>query len=163
MHSDDYYMKQALEQATIAFDNREVPVGCVIVDDATGKIVGVGANRTNEFNNGTKHCEIIAMSSLPLQKYFSNHTLYVTVEPCVMCAAALRIMGLAKVKFGCSNERFGGCGSVLNAHNLMPNLLPSLELTGDIKKEEAILLLQNFYQRGNIKLPETKRHRRKNI
>jgi tRNA-specific adenosine deaminase 2 len=157
-------MRHALGQAQVAFDNREVPVGCVIVHRETGQVVSRGSNETNATNNGTRHCEIIAVEQLIDSVggvvYWSEYTLYVTVEPCVMCAAALRIIGLTDVVYGCDNDRFGGCESVLHIHKVAPEAYPVLRLTTGVLKEEAILLLQKFYERGNLKLPEAKRHRR---
>ena len=160
----DDYMRKAIEQAMIAFENREVPVGCIIAHRGTGKVVSEGSNETNMTNNGTRHCELIAIEKLLNQQGkmvdWSEYSLYVTVEPCVMCAAALRIVGLVDVYYGCANDRFGGCESVLSVHSVSPEALPPLNLTSGILKAEAIHLLQRFYERGNAKLPEAKRHRR---
>jgi tRNA-specific adenosine deaminase 2 len=91
---------------------------------------------------------------------WSQYTLYVTVEPCVMCAAALRIVGLTRVVYGCSNDRFGGCQSVLHIDSLETDMVPPLIIKSGVLKEQAVRLLQEFYERGNAKLPEAKRHRR---
>ncbi len=107
-------------KAEEALEAGEVPVGCVIV---RGKeIIGRGRNRTNETKNGTRHAEFYAIDQV-IQTYpdsyeeiLSQSTLYVTVEPCIMCAGALRHVGIKKVYFGCGNERFGGCGSILDVH-----------------------------------------------
>jgi len=157
-------MREALKEAQMAFDAREVPVGCIIVRKSTQNIVSVGKNETNEKNDGTRHCEIVAIDQLVADETiidWTDHVLYVTVEPCVMCAAALRIVGLTEVVYGCDNERFGGCASVLDVHNVEPNVVPPLTIVSGILKDEAIDLLQRFYLRGNSKLPEAKRHRRK--
>ena len=122
----DEFMKKALEQAKIAFDNREVPVGCIIVHKETGEIVCTGSNETNKTNNGTRHCELIAIEGLINEEGkmvdWSKYALYVTVEPCVMCAAALRIVGLVEVYYGCANDRFGGCESVLSVDRVAPDV-----------------------------------------
>lgn len=160
----DNFMRRALEQAQIAFDEREVPVGCIIVHKESGEIVSEGSNATNRTNNGTRHCELIAIEKFIAKENrmvdWSQYALYVTVEPCVMCAAALRIVGLTTVYYGCANDRFGGCESVLSVHEISPHSFPVLELTPGIMKDAAIGLLQRFYERGNAKLPEAKRHRR---
>jgi tRNA-specific adenosine deaminase 2 len=165
MADHEVLMKLALEQAKVAFERREVPVGCIIVRRSSGVVVARGSNQTNEFNNGTRHCEVIAIeqflsSARDVKIEWSDYTLYVTVEPCVMCAAALRIIGLTEVVYGCQNDRFGGCDSVMNIARISDHALPALNLTKGILKEEAVSLLQLFYERGNAKLPETKRHRR---
>jgi len=160
----DFFMMKALQQAQIAIDECEVPVGCVIVHKGSGKVVSEGSNETNRTNNGTRHCELIAIEKFIAQENcmvdWSEYSLYVTVEPCVMCAAALRIVGLTSVYYGCANDRFGGCESVLSVHEISPDAFPVLDLTPGILKDEAIGLLQRFYVRGNAKLPEAKRHRR---
>lgn len=164
MTRDVNFMQLALKQAQVAFDSREVPVGCIIVHTFSGEVVSEGSNQTNETNNGTRHCEIVAIERL-LNKTgtmvdWSQFTLYVTVEPCVMCAAALRIVGLTNVVYGCSNDRFGGCRSVLHVDTLDSDIVPPLAVTSGVLKDEAVKLLQEFYERGNAKLPEAKRHRR---
>jgi tRNA-specific adenosine deaminase 2 len=157
-------MQKALAQAQLAFENREVPVGCIIVHSESGDVVSVGSNQTNETNNGTRHCEIVAIERLLAKTGamvdWSQYTLYVTVEPCVMCAAALRIVGLTRVVYGCSNDRFGGCQSVLHIDSLETDMVPPLIIKSGVLKEQAVRLLQEFYERGNAKLPEAKRHRR---
>jgi tRNA(Arg) A34 adenosine deaminase TadA len=153
-------MKLALIEAEGAFGFREVPVGCVIVNRA-GDVVACGRNQTNEFNNGTRHCELVAIESLPPDSTdWGSLTLYVTVEPCIMCAGLLRVVGLTSVVYGCGNDRFGGCGSVLPAHSVPAGDLPPLTARGGVRAAEAVSLLQKFYERGNTKLPEEKRHRR---
>jgi tRNA(Arg) A34 adenosine deaminase TadA len=160
------WMREALGEAHRAFDAREVPVGCIIVNKSTNTIVSVGRNETNEKNDGTRHCEIVAIDHLLVNTTdddidWSDYTLYVTVEPCVMCAAALRIIGLTDIVYGCANDRFGGCASVLDVHNIAPHVVVPLEIVSGVFKKEAIDLLQRFYMRGNAKLPEPKRHRRR--
>lgn len=104
-------------QAEEALHSDEVPVGCVFVKGDTA--IARARNRTNEWRNATLHAELEAIDHLlpdnpaPL----SEITLYVTVEPCVMCASALRQIGIGRVVYGCGNERFGGCGSVVDVHD----------------------------------------------
>ena len=167
MKTDLEWMQEALQEAQSAYDNREVPVGCIIVSKTKQSIVSIGRNETNEFNDGTRHCEIVAIDSL-VEKFegkidWDDLVLYVTVEPCVMCAAALRLVGLTRVVYGCANDRFGGCASVLDVHSIAPDVVKPLEITSGILAEEAVNLLQRFYERGNIKLPESKRHRRTSV
>ena len=125
-----------------------------------------GRNRTNEDKNGTKHAELVALERLhdeigyeaTKELDWSRMELYVTVEPCVMCAAALRYLGIGKVFYGCGNERFGGCGSVLNVHD--GPFVPDETLNCQILKEfrtECIMLLRKFYVRENEKAPNPKK------
>ncbi len=156
-------MTLALEEAQRAFDQREVPVGCIVVSRKKQAVVAIGKNETNACNDGTRHCEIVAIDSIVESEHeidWGDLILYVTVEPCVMCAAALRVVGLTKVVYGCANDRFGGCASVLDVHNVASDVVDALDVVSGIMKEEAVDLLQRFYERGNIKLPEAKRHRR---
>ena len=99
----------------------EVPVGCVVVRD--GQIVARGANQTNITRNATRHAEFVAIDALleacdydvaTLQQ--AQLDLYVTCEPCIMCAGALSTMNFRRAIYGCPNDKFGGCGSVLNVH-----------------------------------------------
>ncbi|XP_028913769.1 tRNA-specific adenosine deaminase 2 isoform X2 [Ornithorhynchus anatinus] len=115
------WMERATHMAQEALENGEVPVGCLMVYN--NKIVGMGRNEVNETKNATRHAEMVAIDQVlnwclrrgknPTE-VFQRTVLYVTVEPCIMCAAALRIMRIPLVVYGCQNERFGGCGSVLN-------------------------------------------------
>lgn len=142
----------------------EVPVGCVFVRD--GSIIAKARNRTNELRNATRHAELEAidavfanriltpkMTSYPL----STTTLYVTVEPCIMCAAALRQLGIQEVFYGCANDRFGGCGSVLgvNEHLNHPTH-PPYRATGGYCHDEAIMILRRFYITENTSAPVPK-------
>ena len=89
------------------------------------QIIGTGRNEVNETKNATRHAELVAFDQVKLwcekrclcfEEVLRDCCLYVTVEPCIMCSAALRYLGVPKVVFGCANERFGGCGSILNIH-----------------------------------------------
>ncbi|KAL6585541.1 tRNA(adenine34) deaminase [Orobanche minor] len=160
------FMKLALEQAKLAMDSLEVPVGCVIVEDQ--KVISSGRNRTTESRNATRHAEMEAIDVL-LEQWqkngvrreevslkFSRCTLYVTCEPCIMCAAALSIIGIKDVYYGCANEKFGGCGSILSLHTSSTGKHTSCEVsrkefkcTGGIMATEAINLLRSFYEQGN--------------
>jgi len=157
-------MKLALEQAQMSLDDAEVPVGCVFVRD--GKVIAAGRNQPNRTHNATKHAEIVAMDKLyaehgvdtATQRWFADVVLYVTVEPCVMCAAALRIAGVRRCVFGCRNDRFGGCGSVLNVSSQQQDgSLPVLECTEGVYKDEAVRLLRLFYSQENANAPRPKK------
>ncbi|PJF18955.1 hypothetical protein PSACC_01228 [Paramicrosporidium saccamoebae] len=137
----------------------EVPIGCVIVDP-TGKIVAKGRNRTNETRNATRHAEFEALDTLlssmdasEVQEKMSELSLYVTIEPCIMCAAALRRVGLLRVYFGSYNERFGGCGSIIPVHNSYL-VDPPLEVALLVEwRAECVGLLRMFYMRENERAP----------
>ncbi|KAL2866807.1 nucleoside deaminase [Aspergillus lucknowensis] len=159
-----YFMEQAFEMARTALDMGETPVGCVLVYE--GKIVGHGMNDTNRSMNGTRHAEFLAIQEM-LQSYprsaLRSTDLYVTVEPCVMCAAALRQYRIRSVYFGCGNERFGGTGSILSLHS-DPAIDPPYPVYGGLQRKEAIMLLRRFYIQENKKAPKPrpKKHRELN-
>ncbi|CAD6926458.1 unnamed protein product [Tilletia controversa] len=176
------WMKEAIGMAQEAMDNAEVPVGCVFVRG--GEVIGAARNRTNEFMNATRHAELEAIDSIlhrfPPQRpdfglhptsathsadrsnIFQETTLYVTIEPCIMCGAALREIGIRRVVFGAGNERFGGNGSVLALHD-DPALVnsPPYRSEGGYYREEAIMLLRKFYmtENTNAPVPKTKARR----
>ncbi|GBC01882.1 hypothetical protein RclHR1_04370003 [Rhizophagus clarus] len=159
------YMREALNLAQEAYDNCEIPVGCVFVLD--DKIIGSGRNRTNETCNGTRHAEFEAIDQILssgeyTSEVFQRCILYVTVEPCVMCSYALRQLRIKHVYYGCANERFGGAGSVFNIHQ-DPQLVlhPAYQCEGGYYRDDSIMLLRKFYIRENEKAPVPKRkHKR---
>ncbi|XP_020174478.1 tRNA-specific adenosine deaminase TAD2 isoform X3 [Aegilops tauschii subsp. strangulata] len=170
------FMELALDQAKFALDNLEVPVGCVIVED--GKVIASGSNRTNATRNATRHAEMEAIDIL-LQEWqsigldqtlvadkFAGCDLYVTCEPCIMCASALSILGIREVYYGCPNDKFGGCGSVMSLHESLSSddLTGSqdtrsrgFKCTGGIMAEEAVAVFRNFYEQGNPNAPKPHR------
>ncbi|PLW09235.1 hypothetical protein PCASD_26501, partial [Puccinia coronata f. sp. avenae] len=140
-----------MEMAEEALNANEIPVGCVLVCKATEKVLAKGRNRTNETKNACLHAEFDAIEKLTMvipadQIGWNSIKLYVTVEPCLMCSSALRQIGINLVYFGCSNDRFGGCGGVVSIHN-NPNLIFSQALIafGGYRRQEAIILLRKFY------------------
>lgn len=88
---------------------------------------------------------------------FPETDLYVTVEPCIMCAAALRQLGIRKVYFGCSNDRFGGNGTVLSLHSDPHTSYPLYQVVSGLFRKEAIILLRSFYIQENDHAPEPKK------
>lgn len=159
------FMQQAIDTAEQALAEGETPVACVLVYD--GKVVARGMNDTNRSLNGTRHAEFLAISEFlnqfPITK-LSETDLYVTVEPCIMCASALRQYGIRTVYFGCGNERFGGNGSVLSIHS-DESLDPPYPSYGGLYRKEAIMLLRRFYiqENGNAPNPRAKGNRELNV
>jgi len=161
------YMRIALDQAYEAEKLGEVPVGCAFVHREEKVVISLGSNATNRKRNGTRHCEMEAIDSLfdrfgvdQGKRVIQQSDLFVTCEPCIMCASALRLIGVRRAFYGCSNDRFGGCGSVLPAHcRYGGDWLPVLDCQPGILAEECIQLFQRFYQRGNPNAPDEKRHR----
>ncbi|MCJ1477209.1 tRNA(adenine34) deaminase [Lambiella insularis] len=152
--SHDYFMQEALKLAEHALATDETPVGCVFVHE--GQIIGRGMNDTNKSMNGTRHAEFLGIMEI-LKSHpfaiFRETDLYVTVEPCIMCASALRQYGIRAVYYGCSNDRFGGTGGVLSIHS-DPSIDSPYPVYGGLFRKEAILLLRRFYVQQNEKAPE---------
>ncbi|TVZ58516.1 tRNA(adenine34) deaminase [Flavobacteriaceae bacterium MAR_2010_105] len=142
---DIYFMKKALQEAEIAFDKGEVPVGAVIVIDH--KIIARAHNLTELLNDVTAHAEmqaITAASNYLGGKYLMNCTLYVTLEPCQMCAGALNWSQISKIVFGARDEERG-------CMNLGTKLHPKTEMVGGVLAEEASQLLKRFFiERRNL-------------
>lgn len=155
------FMRHALDQAELALSTDEVPVGCVFVHKNT--IIARGMNDTNRSLCGTRHAEFIGIEHI-LQSHppeiFKEVDLYVTVEPCIMCASALRQLAIRKVYYGCLNDRFGGCGGVLRLHETgspsegKGNGEGGYECVGGIFRNEAIMLLRRFYVQENERAPQ---------
>ena len=158
-------MDRALSEAELALKRKEVPVGCIFV--YKGQIIAKGSNKVTETKNATQHAEIVAIDDiieyckgkqLDHKDVFRETSLYVTVEPCIMCTAALRLVNIQAVYFGCHNERFGGCGSVLSiADDDLSDHTCKLNTVAGVRKDEAIALLKDFYKNENPNAPELKR------
>ena len=167
MNTDEreYFMRLALEQAETALNNEEVPVGCVFINQKR-EILAKGYNKTNETLNGTEHAELVAIKDALYNRkmdpsVFENSILFVSCEPCIMCAAAISKMKISEVYFGCSNDRFGGNGSILCVHNDPAlNQGQGYAIHPGILKDEAISIFQRFYDTENRRAPDNKRRRK---
>ena len=148
---DQLYMQEALELARQAGLDGEVPVGCVIVCD--GKIVGRGRNRRETDKTALGHAEIEAISqackTLGGWRLWQC-TLYVTLEPCPMCAGAIINARIPRVVFGASDEKCGACGSVCDLFSMDFNHHPQVEK--GLMEEEAKALLTEFFIRLRLEL-----------
>lgn len=140
-------MKEALKLAEQAFLRDEVPVGAVVVHD--NLVVGKGFNQVEMLNDPTAHAEILAVSSACAtlnQKYLHNCSLYVTLEPCMMCAGAIVWAKLDRVIFGAMDIKAGGCGSVFNISS-NKKLNHQVEVIQGVMENEAGSLLKRFFKR----------------
>ncbi|PBP26619.1 tRNA-specific adenosine deaminase subunit TAD2 [Diplocarpon rosae] len=183
------FMQEALAMAELALQTSETPVGCVFVHN--GVIIGRGMNATNRTYNGTRHAEFIAINDILTAadpsgngkrmyrpRVLQECDLYVTIEPCIMCASLLRQFGVRRVFFGGINEKFGGTGGVLNIQrengrdtedeNLGKKVgwgieenrrmewrkKDDYEVYGGWLREEAIVMLRRFYVQENDRAPE---------
>ena len=139
---DEYFMRKALQEAKEAFAKDEIPVGAVVV--CAGKIVARGHNLTELLNDVTAHAEmhvITAATNLLGGKYLNDCTVYVTVEPCVMCAGALGWAQTGRLVFGAYDEKRG-------YQKYAPGALhPKTEVTGGILENECSLLMKEFFAR----------------
>lgn len=140
------YMARAFMLAEQAFDEGEVPVGAVIV--RKGEIIGKGYNQVERLNDPTAHAEMVAISAACEtihEKYLSECTLYVTLEPCPMCSGAAVWSKLGTVVFGASDAKAGGCGSVFNiASNKKLN--HRVEVIQGVMESECEHLMKAFFK-----------------
>uniref|UniRef100_A0AC34FD55 CMP/dCMP-type deaminase domain-containing protein n=1 Tax=Panagrolaimus sp. ES5 TaxID=591445 RepID=A0AC34FD55_9BILA len=157
------FMKLAFEKAEEALINLEVPVGCVFV--YKNEVIGSGRNDVNVSRNPTRHAEMVGIeqildyckeNSLDEYEVFKETTLYVTLEPCMMCANALQQLQIPRIFFGASNERFGGINSVGNISMYQENP-PAMDIISGIGTTFAIKLLKDFYKNTNMRAPIEKR------
>ena len=140
------YMALALSLAREAAENGEVPVGCVIAD-ADGKIIGRGRNRRQERPDATAHAEVeaIRQACAALGDWrLSGCTLYVTLEPCPMCAGAIINARIPRVVYGAGDPKAGACGSVCSLFSMAFNHHPQVE--SGVMEEEAAALLRDFFR-----------------
>jgi len=144
IYSDTYFMKKALQEAEIAFKKGEIPVGAIIVID--NKVIARSHNLTELLNDVTAHAEmqtITAAANYIGGKYLKNCTLYVTLEPCQMCAGALYWSQISKIVFGASDELRG-------YQKLKTQLHPKTAVvSGILAKESADLMRQFFAKKRN--------------
>lgn len=149
-------MENALENGRQANASNEVPVGCVFV--YKNEIIAYGANMVNKTKNASRHAEFICIDQV--LDYCKTHNLWhadvfrdtsvvVTVEPCIMCAAALNQLKVKEIIFGCINDRFGG-KTVLDVFALLNSKIP---IKGDVRADEAMVLLKEFYKGENPSAP----------
>ena len=140
-------MNQALEQARAAANRGEVPVGAVIVDPK-GRIVAAEGNRTRELNDPTAHAEILAIRAACAaagSERLPGHDLYVTLEPCPMCAAAISFARIARVYYGASDPKSGGVAHGARIFDL-PQTHHAPEVYDGIAADDCADLLRDFFQ-----------------
>lgn len=153
--TDEYFMKQALKEAQLAYEEGEVPVGAVVVIE--GKLVARGHNMTEKLNDPTAHAEMIALTSAFSfigAKYLPDATLYVTVEPCLMCAGALYWSKVSRIVWGADDEKnghkriTGDYSLMLGAGEGREGAFPfhqKAEVTKGVLKEDCAKLMKDFF------------------
>jgi len=140
LFSDEYFMQKALSEAKTAFEKDEIPIGAIIVSQ--NKIIAKSHNLTETLTDVTAHAEMQAITSAANYlggKYLKDCTLYVTLEPCVMCAGALYWSQIGKVVIGAKDEKRGFLSSKLKLH-------PKTELVWGILEEECSGLVKAFFK-----------------
>jgi tRNA(adenine34) deaminase len=145
LHSDDYFMGEALRQAAKAYEAGEVPVGAVIVRE--GKIIARAFNQVELLKDATAHAEMLALTQAENAVgdwRLTDCTLYVTKEPCPMCAGAIVHTRLARIVFGASDSKGGAAGGAMNLLQF-PTLNHRCEITPGVREPECRALLQNFF------------------
>lgn len=142
MFSDEYFMKFALAEAQKAYETGEVPVGAVIVHD--NMIVAKAHNLTEKLRDATAHAEMQAITAAAYKlgsKYLTECTLYVTVEPCAMCAGALNWAQISKIVYGTSDEKKGF------SQQCNKSIVEGVEIKSGVLAEDCALLMKRFFRK----------------
>lgn len=138
---DEFFMRLALEEARLAYEEGEVPIGAVLVH--RDRVVSRAHNQTERLSDPTAHAEVLCVSAASSHldmKYLPECHLYVTIEPCAMCAGAIRWSRVAEVIYGASEEKFG-------YHVYSEAIIPrSCKVRGGILEDDARALMQEFFQ-----------------
>ncbi|MFA5356259.1 MAG: tRNA adenosine(34) deaminase TadA [Candidatus Omnitrophota bacterium] len=145
--TDINFMREALKEARKAFMEDEVPVGAVVVHK--GKVIARGYNQVERLKDPTAHAEMLAITSAAagLQaKWLSGASLYVTIEPCSMCAGALVLSRIGNLCFGAKDPKTGACGSVMNIVN-NKRLNHRVNVKRGVLEEECGSLLKEFFKK----------------
>lgn len=146
--TDEYFMQQALKQAEQAFEEGEVPVGAVVV--MNGKVIARGYNMTEKLKDPTAHAEMIALTSAFSflgSKYLPDATLYVTVEPCLMCAGALYWSKITRIVWGADDEKNGHKRITKDEFPFHPKTV----IDKGILKEDCAALMKTFFREKRSK------------
>lgn len=141
----DYWMAQALREAQSAYDRGEVPVGAIVVRN--GIIIGKGSNQTEMLQDPTAHAEMIAITAAAThigQRWLEGCTLYVTLEPCPMCAGAIVLARLPALVFGSYDPKAGACSTLYTITN-DTRLNHRVHTVGGVKQDECGALLRSFF------------------
>lgn len=160
MTEDERYMKEAIKQAKKAYALDEVPIGCVIVQD--NKIIARGYNRRNTDKNALAHAEISAIKKASKKTgdwRLEDCTMYVTLEPCQMCAGAIVQSRMKKVVIGAMNPKAGCAGSVINILQ-MKQFNHQVDITRGVMEEECSQMLKQFFAELRVRNREEKRQKR---
>ncbi|WP_303973955.1 tRNA adenosine(34) deaminase TadA [Streptococcus merionis] len=151
LEEKEVFMRAALQEAEKALANEEIPIGCVIVKD--GEIIGRGHNAREELNQAVMHAEIMAINAANAHEgnwRLLDCTLFVTIEPCVMCSGAIGLARIPRVVYGAANTKFGAAGSLYD-------ILTDERLNHRVQVEAGILelacagIMQDFFRQRRVK------------
>ena len=140
VYSDEYFMTRALDLAMQAFEEQEVPIGAVVVHN--NKIIGKGYNQTEKLQDVTAHAEMLAITAAGNAvngKYLDECTLYVTIEPCLMCAGAIQWSRFSRIVFGAGEPKFG-------FERIDKGMLGKTEVVGGVLSEECSEVMKRFFR-----------------
>ena len=140
------FMREALREAEIALEHDEIPIGCVIVKD--GEIIGRGHNAREELQRAVMHAEIMAIENANLGEEswrLLDCTLFVTIEPCVMCSGAIGLARIPHVVYGAANQKFGAAGSL---YDILTDerLNHRVEVETGVLQEDCAQIMQDFFR-----------------
>jgi len=152
----EYFMQEALKEAKIALENDEIPIGCVVVKD--GQIIGRGHNAREELQRAVMHAEIMAIEEANQHENgwrLLDTTLFVTIEPCVMCSGAIGLARIPQVIYGATNQKFGGAGSL---YDILTDerLNHRVEVETGILEAECAAIMQTFFRQGRERKKQAK-------
>lgn len=147
----EYFMSQALAEAEKSLDKEEIPIGCVIVKD--GQIIGRGHNAREELNQAIMHAEVMAIQEANRVEgnwRLLDTTLFVTIEPCVMCSGAIGLARIPQVVYGATNQKFGAAGSL---YDILTDqrLNHRVEVETGILEEDCAQIMQDFFRQRREK------------
>jgi tRNA(adenine34) deaminase len=152
--NDEHFMREALRQAQKAYDASEVPIGAVVV--RAGKIIARAYNQVELLKDATAHAEMLALTQAEAAVgdwRLTDCDLYVTKEPCAMCAGALVHTRIRRVIFGCTDPSAGAAGSVINLLQ-MPTLNHRCDVASGILQDECAVMLQSFFRKKRTRQPD---------
>lgn len=157
LEEQTYFMREALKEAEKSLQKAEIPIGCVIVKD--GEIIGRGHNAREELNQAVMHAEIMAINEANANQgnwRLLDTTMFVTIEPCVMCSGAIGLARIPHVIYGTSNQKFGGADSL---YQILTDerLNHRVEVERGLLAEDCARIMQTFFRQGRERQKEAKR------
>lgn len=145
---DTYFMKMALREARTAYAQNEIPIGAILIDK-NKRIIAKGHNQVELLKDATAHAEMLCLSAgfeAMGSKYLQDCTMYISLEPCMMCAGALFWSQIGRIVYAAHDFKRGKIHPFVLENKKVPYLHPKTEIIGGILEEEAKILLQNFFK-----------------